>query len=265
MKQNNTEGSRLRVVFSIVVFLVSVHLVGCRLEVSLAQEEQISPIEKVESGQSLSVSPTQVSTPRISNFSPELAYRQSKLALPEKTAEAAASVVESTVVIPTNTPTPIPVAPAVSAPNHILAPAIGLEGDVVTATWKILEDSNPQTSVWVVPDNAAGWHINSGLPGHGTNIVISGHHNTGTEIFRNLINLQLDDQIILEADGRPYFYVVTDRFILPERNISDEQRKQNAQWIKPTANERITLITCWPYNDNSHRLLIIAKPSQPSL
>jgi sortase A len=41
-------------------------------------------------------------------------------------------------------------------------------------------------------------------------------------------------------------------------------RLQNAQWIQPTTDERLTLVTCWPYNDNSHRLIIVARPIDPN-
>jgi sortase A len=112
-----------------------------------------------------------------------------------------------------------------------------------------------------VPENAAGWHANSALPGHGSNVVLSGHHNLGAEVFRYLVDLEVGDQIILQADGRDYPYTVTDHFILPERGIPAEQRQQNAQWILPTVDERVTLVTCWPYSDNSHRLIVIAKPA----
>ena len=37
-------------------------------------------------------------------------------------------------------------------------------------------------------------------------------------------------------------------------------RQANARWILPTTDERVTLITCWPYESNSHRLVVIALP-----
>ena len=38
------------------------------------------------------------------------------------------------------------------------------------------------------------------------------------------------------------------------------QRLQNARWIAATADERLTLVTCWPNTTNSHRLIIVAEP-----
>ncbi len=37
-------------------------------------------------------------------------------------------------------------------------------------------------------------------------------------------------------------------------------RIANAKYIQPTEDERITLVTCWPYTNNTHRLIIVARP-----
>ena len=42
--------------------------------------------------------------------------------------------------------------------------------------------------------------------------------------------------------------------------IKEAVRRANAQWIAPTDDERLTLVTCWPYISNTHRLIIVAKP-----
>jgi sortase A len=39
-----------------------------------------------------------------------------------------------------------------------------------------------------------------------------------------------------------------------------EVRLANAEWIKATEDERITLITCWPYESNTHRVVVVAVP-----
>jgi LPXTG-site transpeptidase (sortase) family protein len=172
-------------------------------------------------------------------------------------------VFTSIATTPTLTPTPssTPVVPANSPPTKIIAPAINLDAPVAATSWTVIEHNGTTTSIWTIPDNSAGWHQNSALPGHGSNIVLSGHHNIGSEVFRHLVELEVGDEIILQADGYNYRYTVTDRFILLERGVSEEQRKQNAQWILPTIDERVTLVTCWPDNDNSHRLIVVAKPS----
>lgn len=217
-----------------------------------------------------SPSPTNWPSPTaVVKTSPAIETKVSPTPLPKITSSVSiiTSTATITVAIQTrSTPLPPPpptstlIIPAYSPPDHISAPAIGLDAPVARTIWTVVDHNGTQTSAWVIPDDAAGWHENSALPGHGSNVVLSGHHNLGIEVFRNLVDLEQDDKIILRADNRDYYYVVTDRFILPERNVSEEQRRQNAQWIMPTADERITLVTCWPYNDNSHRLIVIAKP-----
>jgi LPXTG-site transpeptidase (sortase) family protein len=51
-----------------------------------------------------------------------------------------------------------------------------------------------------------------------------------------------------------------ERVIFPERFARLEQRVENARWILPSEDERLTLITCWPYESNTHRLVLVAKP-----
>ena len=203
---------------------------------------------------------TPTPSPKITSSVSTVTPTMTIIAAVTPTATITASMPRETTTLPSPTPTPVSIIPAHSPPEHILVPSIGLDAPVARTIWTIADHNGTQTSAWVIPDDAAGWHENSALPGHGSNVVLSGHHNLGIEVFRNLVDLEQDDKIILRADNRDYYYVVTDRFILPERNVSEEQRRQNAQWIMPTADERITLVTCWPYNDNSHRLIVIAKP-----
>jgi sortase A len=64
----------------------------------------------------------------------------------------------------------------------------------------------------------------------------------------------------LWAGDEMRLYQVAETLILPERDQPLEVRLANAQYIQPTDDERLTLITCWPYEDNSHRAVVIARP-----
>jgi len=48
--------------------------------------------------------------------------------------------------------------------------------------------------------------------------------------------------------------------ILEERDAPVEQRLENARWLARSEDERLTLITCWPPESNTHRLIIVAIP-----
>jgi sortase A len=128
--------------------------------------------------------------------------------------------------------------------------------------WEMVDHDGTLRSAWVVPENAAGWHMNSALPGHGENVVLSGHHNIAGKVFRYVVDLKPGDPITLYVDDTPYLYTVTEKYILKETGMPLRVRQKNAQWILPSGDERLTLVTCWPYEwpGNSHRVIVVARP-----
>jgi sortase A len=92
--------------------------------------------------------------------------------------------------------------------------------------------------------------------------VLNGHHNEFGEVFRRLVELEPGDEVLVYSGDLEFDYKVVLKMILPERNQPAEVRLANAAWIMPTEDERLTLVTCWPYESNSHRLILVAKPAQ---
>ena len=109
---------------------------------------------------------------------------------------------------------------------------------------------------WEVADFAAGFHKGSAYPGHVGNTVISGHHNIRGQVFRYLHKLEPGDDVYLYVGEQEYRYVVTAKYRVRERGAPESVRRENARWIQPTTDERLTLVTCWPYTGNSHRIII---------
>ena len=165
---------------------------------------------------------------------------------------------------PTATPSPTPWLPAEQPPTRIVAPAIDLDAPVVPMGWAMVDRDGVMKSEWEVPANAAGWHMNSALPGHGENVVLSGHHNIKGKVFRYVVNLNPGDEITLYVGETPYPYIVTEKYILKEAGMPLRVRRKNAQWIMPSGDERLTLVTCWPYEwpGNSHRVIVVAHPPE---
>ncbi len=159
------------------------------------------------------------------------------------------------------TPTPVPL-PTSQPPVRIVAPSIGLDAPVAPMYWKKVTRGSKVTMQWSVPRNEAGWHFNSALPGEPGNTVLSGHRNIYSEVFRDLEELQPGDEIQLVAGAQRWVYYVDEIHILQELGVSDSVRAQNAQWISPTSDVRLTLVTCWPYKapGNTHRLIVVARP-----
>jgi sortase A len=155
---------------------------------------------------------------------------------------------------------PIPPTPAGPPPDRIAIARLGLDAPV-EPVGMAPSDVAPGVVEWEVPDHrAAGWLNTSapfGLPG---NTVLDGHHNIKGEVFRDLWTLQAGDEIVLYAGGRARCYAVGQVLILPEKGQPLEVRLANAQYLLPTEDERLTLITCWPYENNTHRTVVIAFP-----
>lgn len=148
-------------------------------------------------------------------------------------------------------------------PVRLVIPTINLEAPVVSAPLLTGEVDNQRVYQWAAPDSyAAGWHYESAELGEQGNSVINGHHNAFGEVFRDLNQLEKGDRILVFANERAgaFRYEVTHVVILKERFQPLEVRAENARWIQPTDDERLTLITCWPYESNTHRLIVVAKP-----
>ncbi|GAB4274202.1 MAG: sortase [Candidatus Promineifilaceae bacterium] len=147
-------------------------------------------------------------------------------------------------------------------PVRIEIPAIQLDAPIDQVGLTPIQGADGVTYYqWQVPDAyQAGWHFNSAMLGEPGNTVLNGHHNVYGEVFRDLVDLETGDEVILYDRNRAYHYVVTDKEILEERGQPLAVRLENAKWIQATDDERVTLITCWPYTDNSHRLVVVARP-----
>ncbi len=131
---------------------------------------------------------------------------------------------------------PIPT-PGPEQPTRIVIPAINVDARVV------------EGDGWEQLKKGAGHHIGSANPGERGNCVISAHNDIYGEIFRDLHKLELEDEIIVYAGSQPYRYkVVAKRIIEPTQ----------VEVMDPTPDPILTLITCYPYRIDTHRIVVIA-------
>jgi sortase A len=115
---------------------------------------------------------------------------------------------------------------------------------------------------WSAPRNKnVGWHDYSGHLGEGKNIVLNGHNNIFGSVFRKLYTLKPGDEIRLGAGDKVVKYKVEQVLKVLERGQPLKVRLKNAEWIKPMADDRLTLVSCWPETSNSHRIIVVARPS----
>lgn len=167
---------------------------------------------------------------------------------------------------PAAPPTPPPAAPAplppaaAGMPTHVVIESVGIDSDVIPVGWQVVEQNGQQFSIWQVADFAIGWHETTAPLGRPGNTVMAGHHNVNGEIFRDLVNVEVGDKVVAYSGDQKFEYVVELKTIVKEKGEPLEVRQRNAQWIAPTNDERVTLVTCWPYTNNTHRVIVVAKP-----
>lgn len=172
-------------------------------------------------------------------------------------AQPASLSVETAVSAPTF-PTP---GATIHIPTRLIIPRLGIDTPVEPVSRQPFLDGGETYYQWQVPDgSAAGWHNETAVLGQSGNTVLNGHHNIYGELFRYLSDLAEGDEIIVADSESSHHYRVATSLVLKERGQSLATRLANASWINPTDDERITLISCWPYTDNSHRVIVVAFP-----
>jgi LPXTG-site transpeptidase (sortase) family protein len=146
-------------------------------------------------------------------------------------------------------------------PDRIVIPAIRLNAPIIPATLKEIEFQGKTFNQWVAPSSFDAGQITTSAPlGAVGNTVLIGHHNVYGEVFGHLVDLNVGDQITVYSGDQKFLYGITQKLILRELGEPLEVRLKNAQWIDPTQDERLTLVTCWPHDSNTHRLIIVAMP-----
>ncbi|MCP4369766.1 MAG: sortase, partial [Deltaproteobacteria bacterium] len=79
-----------------------------------------------------------------------------------------------------------------------------------------------------------------------------------TAAFYKLWSLEAGDKITLSAGVKSRQYIVSDVFVLAEEQESLEVRVSHAELIKPTPDERLTLVTGG--QSERQRTIVIALP-----
>ena len=103
---------------------------------------------------------------------------------------------------------------------------------------------------WEQLKQGVGQHIGTANPGQQGNLVLSAHNDVFGEIFRHLDKLQPGDTITVFTNIRSYTYVVEG-----EPQVVDPTY---VEAISPTVQPTVTLISCYPFLVNDHRIVVKA-------
>ncbi len=144
-------------------------------------------------------------------------------------------------------------------PTRLVIPKIKLDSKIVEVGITTMVINGVQQATWQVADYAVGHHEGTGVPGRPGNIVLSGHVDIKGEVFRDLDKLAIGDRFTLFSDAGQFEYVVTDIKLVREVGVPREVQLANASFMNPTPDETVTMITCWPYGIDTHRLIVIGK------
>lgn len=174
--------------------------------------------------------------------------------------------------LPAATPEPTP-EPAVDAastetgtvnvPILLTVPELALEIPIEPMGWEVTTRAGQRTTRWVVPEESAGWALNSAGAGENGNTVVAGHQSRGAAVFApialgDLVVGQMVD--LTGADGAVFAYrVVAVSDPIPVIGATDEENTQSAAYLAPTNQGQLTLVTGWPVDTTTHRVFVVAE------
>ncbi|MEO5953946.1 MAG: sortase, partial [Chloroflexia bacterium] len=131
--------------------------------------------------------------------------------------------------------------PQLLLPNRLRIPVMFLDSPVHEVTVNLGE--------WQVSEMDIGHHEGTGNPGQTGNMVLAGHRDINSALFRELDRLKPGDEVFVSNQIGEYRYVVQDIF---------EVSPDEAWVMDPTDNKQVTLITCTPIGLATRRLIVVA-------
>ncbi|HLA98593.1 MAG TPA: class D sortase [Anaerolineales bacterium] len=141
--------------------------------------------------------------------------------------------------------------PLVQSLANLPLPTPGPEQAIRIQISKIKVDAPVvQGDGWEQLKKGVGQHIGSSNPGKTGNVVLSAHNDIFGEIFRDLDQLQAGDQIVLFTNQSVYTYAVVDSQVVEPTSV---------EFMAPTAQPTVTLISCYPYLVDNQRIVVSAR------
>jgi len=146
--------------------------------------------------------------------------------------------------------------------QHIGIPALGIYSPVVPVGWQVDTTSATVADIagWDSPGAAVGWVLTSALPDQPGNIILYGHNNMYGAVFKDLWALKTGDAILLETGLGAWEYHVSRVDLLPIKGSGFDELAAYQGYLQSTGSPRLTVISCWPPESNTHRVVVIAEP-----
>jgi sortase A len=130
-------------------------------------------------------------------------------------------------------------APQPETPLRVIIPDLNIDEPIVQGTdWEALK-------------LGVGQHLNDATPAQrGSNIVLAAHNDIYGKIFQHIDQLRAGSIIRIQTQTRMYEFVVTG---------SEVVRPNEVRVMEPRGYTAVTLISCYPYQVNTHRYIVYAQ------
>jgi sortase (surface protein transpeptidase) len=147
-------------------------------------------------------------------------------------------------------------------PVNLSIAAIDLTTAVEPMGWEVTEMDGLRTTKWIVPEAAAGWHVNSAGAGGDGNVILSGHQLQGEAVFApiSLGEVVVGQQVLLEdEEGVTFVYEVVDvSEPIPVSGAGSAEEEAALAYVSDDGEALLTLITGWPDFTTTHRVFVQA-------
>lgn len=136
-------------------------------------------------------------------------------------------------------------------------PGINLETPVISLSPRQFDSG--VTRLPVPNSFSVAWDATSSQPGLPGNTVITGHNNFYGGVFGDLQYIGIGAEVAVWTDVGVMSYTVRSATLIEEDSLTLAERRENArQWLADTPHDQLTLITCGPGKEDSHRFIVIA-------
>jgi sortase (surface protein transpeptidase) len=150
-----------------------------------------------------------------------------------------------------------------TGPVRLQIPEIDLDVPVIAMGWRVDVVEGQRATVWDVPLEEAGWHINSAGAGALGNTIISGRQVGGAAVFAPLAlgNVVPGQEVRLtDGDGITFVYRITEvTEPVAVTGATPDETAQAAEYFAPSDSARLTLVTGWPEFTTTHRIFAVGE------
>jgi LPXTG-site transpeptidase (sortase) family protein len=133
------------------------------------------------------------------------------------------------------------IAPELLLPSRLRIPVMFLDSPV--------HEVMVNMGQWEVAPMDIGHHEGTANPGEVGNMVLAGHRDINSALFRELDRLKPGDDVFVSNSFGEYHYIVRESLVVGP---------DHTEVMDPTPDHRLTLITCTPVGIDTQRLIVIA-------